>query len=192
MAVPAAPKEGSTETSTEKKAILFCTESDGASGLRATLFKSKSSAVINGERLGIQSVGVEDGEDTALGATTDAAVETDATGSVSGKLRGIVKLIVEKLSPPTTVTVYNVALASADTEYNQALPANCRAVDFRCRTAFDVRFAWVTGKVATPTAPYQTLKSNGEYGRQSIRPSALTLYLATDEAGVVVEIEAWS
>lgn len=36
---------------------------------------------------------VADGSDVALGATTDAAVSTDTTGSISGKLRGLVALI---------------------------------------------------------------------------------------------------
>lgn len=35
---------------------------------------------------------------TVLGATADAAVDTDTTGTVSGKLRGLVKLIVNLLS----------------------------------------------------------------------------------------------
>lgn len=96
------------------------------------------------------------------------------------------------VAQPTGVTTYNVTLTSADTEYSQALPSQCRAVSFRCRTAYDVRFAWVTGKVATPTAPYQTLKANAEYWKDSIHPTSLTLYLASAQAGVVVEIEAWS
>lgn len=41
---------------------------------------------------------VADGSSIALGATTDAAVETDTTGTVSGKLRGLVKLFVNFLS----------------------------------------------------------------------------------------------
>jgi hypothetical protein len=35
---------------------------------------------------------------TVLGATADAAVDTDTTGTVSGKLRGLVKLLVNLLS----------------------------------------------------------------------------------------------
>ncbi len=38
-------------------------------------------------------VSVADGQDAALGATADAAVATDAAGTVSGKLRGLVKLL---------------------------------------------------------------------------------------------------
>lgn len=39
-----------------------------------------------------------DGLETVLGATGDAAVDTDTTGTASGKLRGIVKLLVNLLS----------------------------------------------------------------------------------------------
>lgn len=35
---------------------------------------------------------------TVLGSTTDAAVSTDTTGTISGKLRGIIKLLVDKLT----------------------------------------------------------------------------------------------
>jgi len=41
---------------------------------------------------------VADGADVAQGAIADAAVSTDTTGSVSGKLRGLVKLVVNLLS----------------------------------------------------------------------------------------------
>lgn len=40
-----------------------------------------------------QAVTVADGADVAEGSTTDAAVSTDTTGTISGKLRGLVKLL---------------------------------------------------------------------------------------------------
>lgn len=39
-----------------------------------------------------------DGGNVAQGATTDAAVVTDTTGTISGKLRGIVKLLLDKIT----------------------------------------------------------------------------------------------
>ena len=94
----------------------------------------------------------------------------------------------------STPTIYNVTLTSADTEYSQALPANCRFFEFQCRTAFAVRYAYATGKVATPTAPYMTLKSGGSYYSPTIYQgsSPSTLFLASAQAGVVVEITAWT
>ena len=98
------------------------------------------------------------------------------------------------ITSPATPTVYNVTLTILDTEYSQALPADCRFFEFQCQTAFDIRFAFVTGKVATPTAPYMTLKSGCYYYSPTINQasSPSTLYFATDEAGVVVEIIAWT
>lgn len=97
-------------------------------------------------------------------------------------------------SPTATPTVYNVTLALADTEYNQVMPASCRRFEFQCRTSAAVQFAFVTGKVAAPTAPYMTLKSADAYDSGPINQEASpsTLYLASATAGVVVEIIAWT
>ena len=94
----------------------------------------------------------------------------------------------------TTPTIYNVTLTDADTQYSQALPSNARFFEFQCLTAFDVRFAFETGKVATPTTPYLTLKSGGYYYSPEVNQGASpsTLYLASSEAAVVVQILAWT
>ena len=91
----------------------------------------------------------------------------------------------------TTPTFYNLTLTSADTEYVQALPANTRALQFQCRTAYDIRYAFETGKVATPTSPYSTLKNPSVWYKENILTSG-SLYLASSQASVVVEIETWS
>ena len=46
---------------------------------------------------GGSAVSIADGSDVAEGATTDAAVITDTTGTVSGKLRGLVKWAFERM-----------------------------------------------------------------------------------------------
>ena len=99
---------------------------------------------------------------------------------------------VEEKSRVTTPTVYNLTLTSADTEYSQALPANTREFRFRCRALYDVRYAWVTGKVATPTAPYLTLPAGSDYYSDWNDLSSQTLYAASAQAGVVLEIEVWT
>lgn len=93
-----------------------------------------------------------------------------------------------------TPTVYSVTLTAANTEYSQALPANCRGFEFLTRTAFDTRFAFMTGKVAAPTEPYMTLKSGSSYSSYPIAQGASpgTIYLASATAGVVIEILAWT
>ena len=45
----------------------------------------------------VGGVTIADGADVAEGATTDAAVVTDTTGTVSGKLRGLVKWAFERM-----------------------------------------------------------------------------------------------
>ncbi len=92
----------------------------------------------------------------------------------------------------TTVVEYNVTLASANTEYSQALPANTRRLSFRCRSGVAIRYAWVTGKVATPTAPYQSLQAGAEYVLDGVLLAGSTLYFASGAVGAVVEMEAWS
>lgn len=88
-------------------------------------------------------------------------------------------------------TVYNITLTLADTEYSQLLPSSTREVRFRCRTLADVRYAFATGKVATPTAPYLTLPSGMEYSSDMSDLTGTTIYFASSSAGVVVELETW-
>jgi len=97
---------------------------------------------------------------------------------------------VDKAHAPT---VYNVTLTLANTEYSQALPVNCRGFDMQPRTGVDVRFAFVTGKVATPVAPYATMKLGAPYNSPpTYQPSGgSTVYLGTATAGTVVEIVVW-
>ncbi len=90
-------------------------------------------------------------------------------------------------------TSYNLTLTLASTEYQQVLPANCKGFEFQCRTAADIVFAFATGHVAGPAAPYHTLKA-GDYFvspplSQQAAPS--TVYFASLVAGVIVEIIAW-
>jgi hypothetical protein len=90
-------------------------------------------------------------------------------------------------------TIYNVTCTVADTEYAQEMPVNCCGFEFQARTEAIVRFGFVTGKVAGPTAPYMTLKAGSSYvtflGKEDYTP--LTLYIASPMAGTVLEILAW-
>lgn len=90
-------------------------------------------------------------------------------------------------------TPLNQTCTVADTEYEIALPAGCQHFSIQCRTAFDVRFAFVTGKVATPTAPYLTLKSGQTYTspEKMSLPTGKSLFVASSQAGVVVEVLPW-
>lgn len=91
------------------------------------------------------------------------------------------------MSYTPTVTIYNKVMTGADTEYSQAIPAGYNHLRIQCQSANDIRFAWITGKVATSTAPYGIVKSGHVYETDFI-PSARTLYVACAVTGQVCEI----
>lgn len=96
-------------------------------------------------------------------------------------------------NPLNTPTIYNVTMTNADTEYSQALPANTRLVEFRCQDiTSDVRFAFITGKVATPTAPYRNLFAGETKTLEDMNITSKTLYFASSIAGAKMEIECWT
>lgn len=84
----------------------------------------------------------------------------------------------------TTSAVTTLTLA--DTQYTVSIPA-CQGFEFMARTAAAVRFAFVTGKVATPVEPYRTLPAGCAYSQEG-NFEAFTLYLASSSAGTVVEV----
>jgi hypothetical protein len=91
----------------------------------------------------------------------------------------------------TTPVVYNVTMTNADTEYSQALPANTKKFLIHTRDESSFRFAFVTGKVATPTAPWLTILAGSRYFEDMVYTSA-TLYFASAVAGKIIEVVAWS
>ena len=93
----------------------------------------------------------------------------------------------------TTPTLYAITMTLANTEYSQALPANTKILEFRCRaTGYDVRFAYVTGKVATSVDPYRTLSAGQTKTIDNLNLAATVLYVACGTAGQEIEVEAWS
>jgi len=86
----------------------------------------------------------------------------------------------------TTLANTTKTLSLANTEYSVAIP-KCMGYEFRARTSAAIRYAYTTGKVATPTDPYLTLAAGEQFYMPSIIDSH-TLYLASAEAGTVVEI----
>jgi len=100
--------------------------------------------------------------------------------------------LAKKVNKATTQVIYNVAMADADAEYSQALPANTKRFSIHLRDYSEFRFAYETGKVAAPTEPYETIPVGHEKHEEEIEPSSLTLYFASPAATKVAEIEAWS
>lgn len=94
--------------------------------------------------------------------------------------------------PATTITEYTVTMTLADTEYSQALPANTKQITISCSDGTAFRFAFATGKVATPTEPYQICQANQTLNFANLNLSSKTLYLGCGSAAKVVNIIAWT
>lgn len=93
---------------------------------------------------------------------------------------------------PTTPTKYAVVMTNADTEYSQALPANTKKFRIHLRDLTAFRLAYITGNVATPIDPYETIPANQEKYEDGLFLVSTTLYFASAGAGKTAEIEAWS
>ena len=86
--------------------------------------------------------------------------------------------------------VLTVTMTNANQEYSIVVPGTARTVTVQCRSADDIRVAGITGKVATPTDPYFTLKAGGRL--DLIKPgdragADFTLFFACASAAKVVE-----
>ena len=114
---------------------------------------------------------------------------TDISGTISlptGASTSANQLLDNKAA--TSIAEHIVTLTLANTEYSKLLDANTRAFEFQGRTDVDVRYAWTSGKVATPTENYYTLKAGMTYFKDNINLSSKTLYFASATAGTVVEL----
>jgi len=89
----------------------------------------------------------------------------------------------------STPTTYNVVMTNADQEYDQALPNGAKQITFFIRDLAKFRYAWVTGKVATPTAPYTEVPSPGVVFLDKLKMDSKTLYFACATAGKIMQIE---
>lgn len=87
----------------------------------------------------------------------------------------------------TTPHVFNVAVASADTEYSQALPNNTKAFFLKCRTVSRMKLAYANGESGTK---FVTIPPGGFWVDQNFY-SAQTVYFQSVKAGVTVEIVAF-
>lgn len=93
----------------------------------------------------------------------------------------------ETLSP----TVVNVTLTDNHTEYSENITAGAKYFTLLCRDGTAFRYAFVTGKVATPTEPYMTCPTNGSVKESVLLSENRTVYLGCDTSGKVIEILIW-
>jgi len=133
--------------------------------------------------------GLDFAEQTTLAAIAGIDFATQTTlALIKAKTDEIVNLV--KLA--TTPTIYTVTLVSTNTEYDQALPAGTKILRFCELTGdFDIRYAFVTGKVAAPTEPYGFLKAGVPWERGGLNLTGKTLYLAATGTNYKIGVECW-
>lgn len=99
------------------------------------------------------------------------------------------------MSETLTPDIQNVAMTTLNTEYSIVLPSNCKGFSIQCRTAVDVRFAFVTGKVAGSTSPFFTLKSGqvlNSVDKMALLEANKTIYFGSGTGSIVVEVLTWA
>jgi len=109
-------KDAWASTIGEGNPVVFKSTTTGGVDVPSVIVDSMPSVSVT-----VGSITIADGGDTAQGTTTDAAVVTDANGTISGKLRGLVKLLasvisggllqIRALTSADQVTVANSTLA---------------------------------------------------------------------------------
>lgn len=90
-----------------------------------------------------QPVSVADGLDVALGATTDAAVTTNASGTLSAKLRGLVSLL-----SPISFDSAASALKTIETTHNRihaGVTYSLSGIQTGIAASTTAYFHWITG-----------------------------------------------
>jgi len=128
-----------------------------------------------------------------------------ATGNVTGNIRfynsassGLASTTTGNITinnlNVVTPTIYNLTIPTANTEYSQVLPATTRRISVSIQDGIaseNYRIAFVTGKVATPTAPYLKYFQDIEYAEKDINLAGYTIYLAASIGSKVAQILAW-
>lgn len=92
------------------------------------------------------------------------------------------------LNPPTTSTIFNVSVPTANTEVSQTLPVGTKKIFIKCRGTAKIQYSFVVTESATKfitiprgaTQPIDGINFSGD------------IYFQTSEGSQVVEIEAWT
>lgn len=93
--------------------------------------------------------------------------------------------------PAQTPTALTITLTNADQEYSQLFPNGIKRFSFQCDSFVDVRFSFETGKVATPTRPYMTLKAGYTYYEDDVNLTGKQIFFASSTAGAIIELLVW-
>lgn len=92
----------------------------------------------------------------------------------------------------TTPTVVNVSLPSANTEYSTTIPAGAKAVRLHVRdSTARLFYAFVAGVVATQSDKCMSIAAGEDRRLDVLMRQATTIYVASDKASNVFELEYW-
>lgn len=127
--------------------------------------------------------------DDILGAITNNTDEiseeiVDASVAVISAISG---------TKATSIIPYNTTMTLADTEYSQLLPDRTKSFSISFRDGLStekMRIAFVSGKVATPVAPYQEITGDAIYFEEGLNLTGITIYFACSVVGKVAQIVA--
>ena len=103
--------------------------------------------------------------------------------------------ILENSTKETVANTYNVTMTLADTQYSQVLPDGTKSITYGVQGGVSTdsyRTAFITGKVATPTAPYESLLGDVVVNKDGLNLVGKTLYFASSAAGKVMQIRTYS
>jgi hypothetical protein len=88
--------------------------------------------------------------------------------------------------PPITLTL-------ANTQYSFTFPPGTIAWSMKAGSSHAVRWSFTSGRVAGPTGGYMTMDAGDAYNSpEQGQADGQTLYLASANAGTVVNIVVWS
>ena len=107
-----------------------------------------------------------------------------------------IEALLEDQALPTDPVNSIKTLTGADTEYAIFLGIADRAFSLKSRSGLAFRLAFITGKVATPTDPYILVPENTVYTTpvriNSSSAPGVIIYLASSNAGEIIEVIIWS
>ena len=129
------------------------------------------------------AVTIADGADIAEGATTDAAVTTDTSGTVSGKLRGLVKWAYERMPTSLGQKVMAASLPVVISSDQSAIPVTGPQTDAQQRAALTANAPAATS-VGVASAAALAANANRK-GLILVNTSAATISLGVGVAAVL-------
>lgn len=99
---------------------------------------------------------------------------------ITDPVTDLLKNIPKKSTIPTIESVY---MSAIDTEYSYTFPEGTKRFSVEINGGgLQFRVSWVTGKVATPVAPYLLMQQDAKFQEWGIDLTDKTLYFAVPEA----------